>query len=333
MKNSKETYALIKNAKHIAIIQAENPDGDSIGSALALEEILGELGKKVSLYCPVDVPKYLRYIRGWDRVTDIFPVHADIYIIVDTASKVLLEKVLIPENSAQLQKKPVIVIDHHLTKSDLPFKHTLVSEENAIATSEIIYNIAMKNGWKINKQAAENIMIALLSDSLGLSSEGTTAKSLRVMAELVDLGAHPSEIDVRRKEFMKKSPEILAYKGRLLERVEYHLEGKLALVHIPWEEITKYSDQYNPSMLVLDEMRLVTGVRIAIALKTYPDGKVTGKIRVNPDAKIAEKVAGFFGGGGHPFAAGFRTYEEYDVIVNELIGATDKILKEYDEAA
>lgn len=333
MKNAKEACALIENAKHIAIIQAENPDGDSVGSALALEEILSDLGKKVSLYCPVDIPKYLRYIHGWDRVTDDFPVHADIYIIVDTASKVLLEKVLIPENSAQLEKKPVIVIDHHLTKSDLPFEHILISEEDAIATSEIIYDIAVKNNWKASKQAAENIMIALLSDSLGLSSEGTTAKSLRVMAELVDLGAHPSEIDVRRKEFMKKSPEILAYKGRLLERVEYHLNGALALVHIPWEEIAKYSDQYNPSMLVLDEMRLVTGVRIAVALKTYPDGKITGKIRVNPDAKIAEKVAGFFGGGGHPFAAGFRTFEEYDVIVNELIGATDKILKEYDEAA
>jgi len=242
----------------------------------------------------------------------------------------LLEKVLLPENSAQLQKKPVIVIDHHVTESDLSFEHTMISEENALATSEIIYDIAVQNSWKISKQAAENIMIALLSDSLGLSSEATTAKGVKVMADLIELGAHPSEIDTRRREFMKKSPEILAYKGRLIERVEYHLDGQLALVHIPWEEIAKYSDQYNPSMLVLDEMRLVIGVRIAVALKTYPDGKVTGKIRVNPDAKIAEKVAGFFGGGGHPFAAGFRTYEKYDVIVNELIGATDKILKEYD---
>lgn len=331
MKNFELIRPIIEDAKHIVIIQAENPDGDSLGSALALEEILGDIGKKIELYCPVDIPKYLRYAHGWDRITDLFPVRADLYIIVDTASKVLLEKVFTPENSAQLQKKPTIVIDHHLTKSDLPFEHTLISEENAVATSEIIYDLAVQNKWKVSKQAAENIMIALLSDSLGLSSEGTTAKCLRVMADLVDIGAHPSEIDIRRKKFMKKSPEILAYKGRLIEKIEYHLEGQLALVHIPWEEIAKYSDQYNPSMLVLDEMRLVTGVRIAVALKTYPDGKITGKIRVNPDAKIAEKVAGFFGGGGHSYAAGFRTYEQYDTIVNELINTIDKTLKDYDK--
>ncbi len=173
----------------------------------------------------------------------------------------------------------------------------------------------------------------MLSDSLGLSSEATTAKSMRVMGDLIDLGAHPSEIDTRRKEFMKKSPEILAYKGRLIERVEYHLGGKLALVHIPWDEISKYSDQYNPSMLVLDEMRLVKGVKLGVALKTYPDGKITGKIRANPEAKIAEKVASYFGGGGHPFAAGFRIYEDYDSTLNELIGAVDKILRDYDAAA
>ena len=60
--------------------------------------------------------------------------------------------------------------------------------------------------------------------------------------------------------------------------------------------------------LILEEMRLVEGVQVAVAIKTYPDGKLTGKIRTSTDAPIAEKVAGYFGGGGHQFAAGFRTY-------------------------
>jgi phosphoesterase RecJ-like protein len=127
---------------------------------------------------------------------------------------------------------------------------------------------------------------------------------------------------------MKKSPEILAYKGELIGRIEYLLDGKLALVHIPWEDIQKYSDQYNPSVLVLDEMRLVEGVQIGIAIKTYPDGKVTGKLRAN--LPVAEAIASFFGGGGHKYAAGFRAYEEYDTIVSELVTATDKVLKEHE---
>ena len=84
----------IQSANNIVIIQAENPDGDSLGSSLALEEVLSDLGKTVTLYCPVDIPKYLHYIRGWDRVQNDFPFQADAAIIVDTSADVLLSKVL-----------------------------------------------------------------------------------------------------------------------------------------------------------------------------------------------------------------------------------------------
>ena len=60
----------LKDKKHIAIIQAENPDGDSLGSAISLEYLLE--GKEISLYCPVDIPKYLRYFEGWSRVSNEF---------------------------------------------------------------------------------------------------------------------------------------------------------------------------------------------------------------------------------------------------------------------
>jgi len=127
---------------------------------------------------------------------------------------------------------------------------------------------------------------------------------------------------------MKKPADILAYKGRLIERVEYYLDGKLATVHIPWAEIEEFSDRYNPSVLVLDEMRLVDTVQIAIALKTYPDGKITGKIRAN--IPIGNTVAGFFGGGGHEYASGFKIYEKYDTLISELVNATDKALTVYE---
>lgn len=319
----------VEEAQNITIIQAENPDGDSLGTALALEEILEEIGKKVHLYCPVDIPKYLRYAKGWDRVSGEFNHSDDLYIIVDTASKTLLDKALTPENLAQLEKKPTIVLDHHKTESDLPFEHILVSEP-AVATSELLFKIAHENGWQINPQAAENMLLAMLSDSLGLTSEAITAESLQTVTDLVKHGTSIATIEAARRQYMKKSPSILEYKGKLLQRVEYYLEGQLALVHVPWEEIEEYSDAYNPGALVIDEMRLVENVKLAVVLKTYPDGKLTGKLRANPEAKIAESVAGYFGGGGHPYAAGFRVFEEYDKIVEELITATDKALKEYE---
>lgn len=320
---------LINEAKKIIVIQAENPDGDSVGSSVALEEILCDLGKDVVLYCPVEVPKYLRYIKGWDRVTNDFDTNADLAIIVDTAADVLISKVLdTPGVRHYLETHPVLVIDHHTTKSNLSFEHTLLSTE-AVATGEVIHDFAAFNNWPINPQAAENMLVAIMSDSLGLTTQNVTPHTFEVCGKLVELGASNASIEERRREFMKKSPEILAYKGELIGRIEYLLSGKLAIVHVPWGDIQKYSDQYNPSMLVLDEMRLVEGVQLGVAIKTYPDGKATGKLRAN--IPVAETVAAYFGGGGHQYAAGFRVYEEYDKIVKELIEATDKALKDYDD--
>jgi len=319
---------LITNAKKITVIQAENPDGDSLGSALALEEILGDLGKDVSLYCPVEIPKYMRYIQGWDRVTSDFDTKSDLAIIVDTSADILITKVLeTPGVRHYLETHDVLVIDHHTSSEpSLSFDYTILLED-AVSASEVIYRLAKKTGWAINAAAAEHILEAMLSDTLGLSTQNVTPEAMATVSELMKLGAHPSSVEERRREYMKKSAEILEYKGRLIERIEYFLDGKLAVVTIPFDEIKKYSDQYNPSVLVLDEMRLVIGVEVAVAVKTYPDGKLTGKLRTN--LPVSADIAGFFGGGGHKFAAGFRVYEDQDQVMRELVGATDKALKEY----
>ncbi|HEY0965550.1 MAG TPA: DHH family phosphoesterase [Candidatus Saccharimonadales bacterium] len=320
----------INDAEKIVIIQAENPDGDSIGSATALEEILGEINKDVSLYCPVEIPKYLRYIKGWDRISDDFDTSADLAIIVDTSADVLLTKVLeTPGLRHWLETHPVLVIDHHTTESSLTFPHTLLSD-TAVATSEIIFKLANEAAWPIGSQAAEDLLIAIMSDSLGLTTPSTTPNSFFVAGKLTELGASTALIEERRREYMKKSPEILTYKGELISRIEYFLDNKLALVHVPWDEIEKYSDKYNPGALVGDELRLVEGVELSVVVKTYPDGKATGRLRGN--IPIAETVAGYFGGGGHPYAAGFRVYEDYDQVVRELVTATHKASKEYHDS-
>ncbi|MBQ3321015.1 DHH family phosphoesterase [Candidatus Saccharibacteria bacterium] len=308
----------LKDKNRICVIQAENPDGDSLGSAIALDYLLPE--KEISLYCPVDVPKYLRYFRDWSRVTNDFDFKADGYIIVDTVAEVLLSKLL--DDTAiknRLYSMPILAIDHHETEDDLSFPHDSIIEIRP-ACAEIIYRIAKDQGLEINKEASETIFQGILSDTLGLTSASVTAETFEVSAELTKLGANISELEERRREFMKKSPRILDYKADLIKRIEYSLDGALATVHIPWEDIREYSDEYNPNVLILEEMRLVEGVRVAVAIKTYPDGKVTGKIRTASDSPIAEKIAGYFGGGGHPFASGFRTYDmTYEDVVRELV--------------
>lgn len=325
-----EFLTFLAGKQRLCIIQAENPDGDSLGSAIALDYILSTTENH--LYCPVDIPKYLRYFSDWSRVDNEFDYKADGYIIVDTASSVLLSKLL--DDAAIkncLYSKPVLVIDHHETEDDLDFPHQAIIEPLP-ACANLIYKIAIANHLKIDKPAACALYSAISSDTLGLVSASVTADTMRTMAELIDLGANPAELDEERREFMKKSQRILDYKADLIKRVDYSLDGKLATVHIPFEEIQQYSDEYNPNVLILEELRLVEGVDVAIAVKTYPDGKITGKVRSSKP--VAEQVAGYFGGGGHPYAAGFRTYDiSYEDVVADVVKILPELLAEYEHDA
>ena len=332
MRKMYDTFTeFIQNKKRLSIIQAENPDGDSLGSALALDFLLED--HEVSLYCPIDIPKYLHYMSDWSRVSREFDFNADGYIIVDTAAEVLLSKLLDdPAIRNRLAVSPIFVLDHHETEDDLSFAHQGLIQ-TLPACCDLIYKIAREQGLmpaptpdsdQRLKTAASYLLYGILSDTLGLTSATVTADTFRTCAELVEYGLSIADLEEKRREFMKKSQKILSYKGDLIKKVEYWNDGALATVHIPWAEIQEYSNEYNPSVLILEELRLVEGVEVAICFKTYPDGKITGKIRSG--IPIADKIAEYFGGGGHPYAAGFRTYDlSYDDAIHEVISAIAKI--------
>ena len=320
-----------KEKTRISIIQAENPDGDSLGSAIALDYLISlnsSVSPEISLFCPVDIPKDLRYFSDWSRVTNEFDWRADAYIIVDTAAEVLLSKLLEdPAIKNRLETTPVFVLDHHETEDDLSFPHEKLIEPLP-ACCDLIYKIIKTENLSLDENISKNLIYGILSDTLGLTSSSSSPETFRDVAALLENGnLNIADLEEARREYMKKSPRILDYKAELINRVEYFLDGSLATVHIPWEEIKEYSDEYNPNVLNLEELRLVEGVEVAIAIKTYPDGKLTGKIRSSKP--IADKIAGFYGGGGHPYAAGFRTYDiSYDDCLRDLTKIVPELLAE-----
>jgi phosphoesterase RecJ-like protein len=320
---------IINDARHIVVVQADNPDADSLASALALEHILGENGKEITLYCGVDLPSYLHYLPGSDRVVRDLPNQFDASIIVDTSSETLLEQLEKTGSKSWLAAKPSIIIDHHATEPTITFAKVICNHP-AVATGEVIFELSRQLNWDISSEAKKLLTYAILSDSLGLMSEATTARSIQIIAELVEGGVKLAELESARRETMRREPELIHYKGRLLERVEFYNNNRIATITIPWDEIEKYSPLYNPPMLVLDDMRLSRDTAIAIAFKVYRDSRITAKIRSNYGSAISGKLAEHFGGGGHPYAAGFkvtdgRTYED---IKRETIEVAGHLLDE-----
>jgi bifunctional oligoribonuclease and PAP phosphatase NrnA len=318
---------ILDGAKTVVVLQADNPDGDSLGSALALEHILGDMGKEPVLYCGVDIPSYLRYLPGWDRVVKDLPKQFDASIIVDTSADSLFETLEKSGQKNRLASKPCIVIDHHDVEATIPFA-TVHCNKEAVATSEVIYELARQLDWPLNHEAKEMIATAIMADSLGLVTQATSARSIHIIGELVEGGVSLAELEHARRELMRKSPDLVRYKGELLRRVEYYADNRVAIISIPWAEIERYSPEYNPSMLVIEDMRMTTGTDIAIAFKLYRDNKVTAKIRANQTAPIANELAQMFGGGGHKFASGFKIQDgrPFNEIKSECIAKATKLL-------
>lgn len=296
---------LVTDSGKILIMQADNPDGDSLGSALALEQILSDLKKETYMYCGTDIPGYLRHIPGWDRVSKEIPPVFDASIIVDTSAIGLFDKLTSSKEYSWVKSRPCLVIDHHDVEASIPFA-TYIINMPVVATGEIIYELASNLDWPINETSQEMIAISILSDSMGLTSEATTPRSIHIIGELAEKGVNLAELENRRRGMMRKSPELVRYKGELLQRIEFFDDDSIALIAIPWEEIEKYSHAYNPSMLVMDEMRMIEGSKVAIAIKIYPGNRITGKIRCNYGYGIAADLASAFGGGGHTYASGFK---------------------------
>lgn len=320
---------LIGDAQNIVILQADNPDGDSLASALALEQILGDLDKEPFMYCGVDMPAHLKHLPGWDRVQKDLPSQFDLSIVVDTSSDGLFETLHKTAQKHWVASKPCIVLDHHATEASISFA-TVICNQKVVATGELIYELAQQLSWPLNQTAKEMLAASIMSDSLGLTSEGTGARSIHIIGELVETGVSLAKLESLRRDLMRKPAILAAYKGELLQRVEYHSDDRIATVAIPWEEIQKYSPIYNPSILVMDDMRMTENTDIAIAFKIYQDGKITGKIRANYGISIADKLAEAFGGGGHRYASGFKVTDgrPFSQIKSECITRATELLDE-----
>lgn len=298
---------IIDGAARVVIIQADNPDADSLGSSLALEHILGDMGKQVSLYCGVDIPGYLHYLTGWDRVVKELPKQFDASILVDVSTLTLLEKLQESGELHWIKAKPSVVIDHHGTvDKQIDFATVLLCEDGASSTGEVIYNLTKQLSWPLSAAAGVCIMTAILGDTQGLSNDLTTPATYRTMADLAELGVNRPQLEEQRREFGKMPAEIYRYKAQLIGRTEFALSGLFASVSIPQQEINDYSPLYNPAPLIQGDMLNVAGVGLAVVFKQYDDGKVTAAIRANNGYAVADKLAEHFGGGGHPYASGFK---------------------------
>jgi phosphoesterase RecJ-like protein len=290
-------------AKHnsFVIMSHVRPDGDAIGSQVALGFSLMAMGKTVFLVNEDGVPESLEFLAGSEKVTTPpgVPLDVEVAIALDTATKPRLgDGALLAASKAKVW----VNIDHHI--SNPKYGDINVIDATSPATGQIIYNLIRTLDLPLPAETRDAIYVAVSTDTGSFQYGSTTAETYEMGAALIRSGLDVGKINAdtydnhpfRRLELMRE----------LLNTLEISADGKLA----NWElrDATRLNLNLQPddSEGLIDLIRAVRGVRVAVFFEELEGAKIRVSMRSKDKGVNVCEVAMQFGGGGHALAAGIR---------------------------
>jgi len=308
---------LVSRADRILIISHIRPDGDAVGSTLGLGLILEEMGKEVSLVLEDGVPKVFNHLTGADRIIREVVGVFDLVIVVDSSDIERIGSVLDDYG------EPDVNIDHHPTNTQ--FAKLNLVRDNAVATVEIIFDLVQELSYPINLPIAEALLTGLLTDSLGFQTSNTNPQTLRIAAELMEVGANLP--DLYRKAMLEKSIEAVKYWGQGLSGIQ--MEDRLVWASLSLEDRIAADYTGRDDADLINVLARIKETDISIVFVEQKNGSVKVSWRSRPGFDVSV-VATQFGGGGHKPAAGADINGDLKRVQEEVLEATRKSLKKSD---
>lgn len=284
--NLSQLKEIVSKANNIVVTGHIHPDGDCIGSILAVDSFLKRLGKKSTVILDDEVPRYLEFLCGNTIINQPKEIIlADLLIILDSSD---LERI---GRTSVYVKAPVLNIDHH--KSNLMFADYVYLDSDVSATGEIIVDIFKEFKHNINEYEATALYTAIATDCGFFKYANTSAKTLSYAGLMVEKGAQPHVIS---EALEVRSRENIMHLVNVLKTLEFYADGKIASITITDKPDGVETDGY------ISYPRSIEGVEAALMF-TCDDADST---RVSMRAKTIDvsEIALFFGGGGHARAAG-----------------------------
>ena len=316
MKNNiKEFYNIIDSSYKICIIGHVAPDGDCIGSVMALYEFLiSSCNKEVFIGFDGKIPyNYKNYVNEDLILSDFEDKKFDLTVVLDCSDQGRLGKYecVIPNS------KKTVCIDHH--KTNTKFADINIIDPDISSTGELLYHILKSNNKKISLKMAEYIYIAILTDTGKFSYSSTQALTHMVASELINIGIDIAKID--NEIYNSKPINVVKAYTECISNINFYYGNRLGIAKITDEIITKYNINMNDIEGIVEFIREVNEIEISCVLKEYDAENTKVSMRSKNDIDVAE-ISEQFGGGGHKKAAGFQIYEGLNdaeiILVNEL---------------
>lgn len=291
---------VISKSDSILLFAHTHPDGDTVGSTLALKYYIESLGKKVEIACFDPFPSFLENLFS-DRFE--FPAHLDIksydLMIACDAVERGFEKIL-PEIK---DEKIVALLDHH------PYV-TIAGDINIVDTEfssvcEILYQFFITNKIEINKKIATALLLGILNDTGSFQHANTTPRVMEITSALMKKGAPLAKII--EGTFSNKSISTLKLWGRAFEKAKVNPQNGMIISVLTQQDVDELGATTDDIAQVAQILNTVPGTKMALILSERPDGTVKGSLRSEEYKDVdVSKIAAQFGGGGHKLASGFE---------------------------
>lgn len=312
-----ELIRLIRSKQHIGIISHFRPDGDAIGSTLALGLALRAMGKDVWLWNEDGVPARYAFLAGSELIQQLpegVPAVLELLLCVDTGDF----KRLGDRAAALFADFPCIAnIDHHATNSC--YGHVNVVEGGDSACGFVLYKILRAMGAPITREIAAALYTAINTDTGSFQYSSTTPADMRAVAELMETGIDIA--DINRRVYQEKPLTELRVTAEVIANMVVEAGGQLSHYSMTTASKERMGLSLEDTKDLVDIIRVVSGVRVAIIFEELGDGRIRMSLRSKDPAFSVADIATQFGGGGHAMAAGIRMRGELCDVRERVLNA------------
>lgn len=310
----------LKSEQSFYLISHMLPDGDSIGSLLAMGEGLASLGKKVKMFTPGNIPRKYKFLAGSDSVAhEVLIDDPEVTVVVLDSSD--LDRLGLFKEVVS-KSRLIINIDHHVTNQR--FGNLNLVDANAAATGEIVHQILIDLQVHLTESIAESLYVAISTDTGSFKFDNTTPNTHRVVASLLEFGLSPGTLS--QIIFDERPLSFYVLLKEALSSLEMYADRSVAVMTLSKDIRERSGASTDDLDGIVNYARNIEGIELGILF--YVEGNNEVKVGFRSRSLDVSALAGKLNGGGHVRAAGCRMIGDYNHVKEKVMGEALKMLRE-----
>jgi len=305
-----EIIEQLNKSSRIAVFCHARPDGDALGSGLALTLALKNLGKTAYMCCEDAPPEKFSFIPKMELVATSLPQgEYDAFVSVDCAD---VTRLGVFSKRFSKFKKTTLNIDHHVSNGGFAAYNFV---QVCPASCEIVTRIFRTAGWEVTEEIANLLMLGLITDSGNFTHQDVTAQTFETAAYLRGCGADVNAINYNM--FTRQTKERALLYGRVMNKIRFALDDKLTFIVIPIKDMEECGADKSLTEGFVDFPLTIDGVEVSVSLLEFKKEQYKASLRSKGKVNV-NAVASVFGGGGHILASGCMLFGTLEHVIDKL---------------